>query len=332
MLFAYRCDAGKLVRLGPDAGPDAGAATGAATGADRAIWLDLYQPLPAEEALVAALGVEVPTLADMEEIEISNRLYHEPGGTYITIVLPGHTESRQALSGPVCFILTPQRLITVRHHVARPFQTYPERADKGGTGCDTPQKLFLGLLDEIVGRLADHLEGAGRGLEAVYGEVLALGEQGQVPARLQAALQGIGRESEVIARVRLSLLTLERAIGFNMLSLGDKKTDPALKAVAKGLQRDVSALEVHCDYLATRVAQATDATLGMINLLQNVTVRIVSVVAVLFLPPTLIASIYGMNFRLMPELTQSWGYPGALGLMVLSAAGTYLYFRWRKWL
>ena len=114
--------------------------------------------------------------------------------------------------------------------------------------------------------------------------------------------------------------------------MADKKADPGMKAIAKGLQRDISSLEVHCDYLATRVAQATDATLGMINLLQNVTVRIVSVVAVLFLPPTLIASIYGMNFHVMPELDQTWGYPAALGLMVLSAAGTYLFFRWKKWL
>ena len=320
MLFAYRWETGKLVKLAHDAG------------LDQALWVDLYRPQPAQVEKVAALGVEVPTLADMEEIEISNRLYHEPSGDYITVVLPGLTETKQQTAGPVCFILTPRRLITVRHHAPRPFETFPERSDKGAAGCDTPEKLFLSLIDEIVGRLADLLEGAGRGLEEVYRMVLDQNGEGQAPAVLQSAMQRIGRESELIARVRLSLLTLERAIGFHSLSLTDKKVDPALKAVAKGLQRDISALEVHCDYLATRVAQATDATLGMINLLQNVTVRIVSVVAVLFLPPTLIASIYGMNFRLMPELSQGWGYPAALGLMVASAAGTYLYFKWRKWL
>ena len=320
MLFAYRCEAGKLVRLAQDAG------------IGPAVWVDLYTPLPAQVEMVTALGVEVPTLADMEEIEISNRLYHEPSGAYMTVVQPGLSQAGEQTAGPVCFILTPTRLFTVRHHAPRPFETFPERADKGGAGCDTPEKLFLSLLDEIVGRLADHLEGAGRGLEEVYRSVLDTDGQGQAPAILRAAMQRIGRESELIARVRLSLLTLERAIGFHSLPLNDKKPDPALKLFAKGLQRDISALEVHCDYLATRVAQATDATLGMINLLQNVTVRIVSVVAVLFLPPTLIASIYGMNFKVMPELAQIWGYPVALGLMVLSAAGTYLYFRWRKWL
>ena len=320
MLFAYRWEAGKLVKLAHDAG------------LDQALWVDLYRPQPAQVEKVAALGVEVPTLEDMEEIEISNRLYREPSGDYMTVVLPGLSHTKEQTSGPVCFILTAQRLITVRHHAPRPFETFPERADKGGSGGDTPVKLFLGLTEEIVGRLADLLEGAGRGLEDIYRAVLEPDGQGKAPVLLQAALQRIGRESELIARVRLSLLTLERAIGFHSLSLTERKVDPAMKAVAKGLQRDISALEVHCDYLATRVAQATDATLGMINLLQNVTVRIVSVVAVLFLPPTLIASIYGMNFRLMPELTQGWGYPAALGLMVASAAGTYLYFKWRKWL
>jgi magnesium transporter len=320
MLYAYRQEGGKLVRLDPD------------VDLTQAIWIDLYKPMPAQTDRVTALGVDVPTLADMEEIEISNRLYREPGADYITVVLPGQTETNTPLSSPVCFILTARQLITVRHHVPRPFETFPDRADKGGAGCDTAQKLFLGLMDEIVGRLADLLESAGRGLEEIYRTVYASGDQGRTAAMLQDALQLIGRESELIARVRLALLTLERAMSFAILGLSDKKADAILRSIAKGLQRDIAALEVHCDYLATRVAQATDTTLGMINLLQNGTVRIVSVVAVLFLPPTLIASIYGMNFHVMPELDKPWGYPLALGLMLLSAGGPFLYFKWKKWL
>jgi len=326
MLYAYRIEGGKLVRLDPDAD------------LTQAIWVDLYKPMPAQTDRVTALGVDVPTLADMEEIEISNRLYREPGADYITVVLPGHSETKVPVSSPVCFIVTPRQLITVRHHVPRPFETFPDRADKGGAGCDTSHKLFLGLIDEIVGRLADLLESAGRGLEEIYRNVYASGDRGATAALLQDALQLIGRESELIARVRLALLTLERAMSFSIVGLTDKKADldkkgdAVLRSLAKGLQRDIAALEVHCDYLATRVAQATDTTLGMINLLQNGTVRIVSVVAVLFLPPTLIASIYGMNFHVMPELDKPWGYPLALGLMLLSAAGTFLYFKWKKWL
>ena len=319
MLFAYRNDQGKLTQIDHSAD------------LTPALWIDLYKPLPDQVARVAALGVEVPTLEDMEEIEISNRLYRENGTDYITVVLPGLSETKMPLSGPVTFILTAQRLVTVRHHAPRPFETYPLRADKTGPGCATPDALFLGLIEEVIGRLADLLEGSGRAMEAVTRAIYADDEAQKTALALQAALVKVGRESDLIARVRLSLLTLERAVGFFSTRQTDKRHD-GLRTATKGLLRDIAALEVHGDYLTTRVAQATDATLGLINLLQNGTVKIVSVVAVLFLPPTLIASVYGMNFRAMPELDQPWGYPMAIGLMVASAALAWAYFRWKKWL
>ena len=143
MLFAYAADGAKLTQL-----PHSAELT-------EALWLDLYRPMPEQIGRVRALGVEVPTLADMEEIEISNRLYRENGADYLTVVLPGLSETKNPISGPVCFILTPGRLITVRHHAPRPFETYPTRADKVGPGCSEPRRLFLSLLEEIIGRLAD---------------------------------------------------------------------------------------------------------------------------------------------------------------------------------
>jgi len=295
------------------------------------VWIDLYRPMPAQVAAVAALGVAVPTLADMEEIEISNRLYRENGLEVMTVVLPGLSESRSPTSGPVTFILAPERLVTVRHHAPRPFETYPERADKSGPGCDRPDRVFLGLMEDIIGRLADLLEGIGRSLDAVAGAVYR-----PVPGKdrahvLQAALEQAGQEGELLSRLRLALLTLERAVSFFGQGLAERG-DAALRPLVKGLMRDLQALEVHADFLGQRVALATDATLGMINLAQNVTVRIVSVVAALFLPPTLIASVYGMNFAHMPELTQPWGYPAALALMLASAVGTWAFFKWKRWL
>lgn len=320
MIAAYRTDNGKLRLLSQGQTLDA------------AIWVDLYKPLPGQHELATALGIEVPTLADMEEIEISNRLYREGGIDYMTVVLPGMSETKQPMSGPVTFILTPARLVTVRHHVPRPFETYPERADKVGPGCDCSEKVFLGLIEEIIGRLADLLEGSGRALEDVSRTVFASDNRTKTAAGLQQALERVGRESDLVARIRLSLLTLERAVSFFGQSLGERAVGETLRPVVKGMMRDLQALEVHGDYLSTRVAQATDATLGMINLLQNTAVRIVSVVAVLFLPPTLIASIYGMNFHFMPELDKTWGYPMALGLMIASAAATYTFFKWKNWL
>ncbi|HSF63479.1 MAG TPA: magnesium transporter CorA family protein [Paracoccaceae bacterium] len=320
MLMAYRKDAAGLAGLG---GADLSLA-----GAD---WIDLCQPTPEEAAAVQALGVDVPTLEDMEEIEISSRLYRENGTDYITVVLPGHTEAGEHISAPVCFVLTSRRIVTVRHHTPRPFKTYPTRADKVAPGCDTPDKIFLSLLEEITGRLADHLEGSGRMLDGLARNAYGEGRRSGVD-ELREALRLVGHEGEMIARVRLALLTLERALSFFGQTVNDRIAGEGLRPVVKGLARDIQALEVHADFLSARVAQGTDATLGMINLDQNQTIKIVSVVAAVFLPPTLIASVYGMNFAVMPELGWRWGYPLALGLMLASAVGTFLFFKWKRWL
>ncbi|MDO9639225.1 MAG: magnesium transporter CorA family protein [Pseudotabrizicola sp.] len=319
MLFAYRAIDTKLEKLPLDAP------------LQDAVWIDLYRPLDSQVQTVQAMGIEVPTLAEMEEIEISNRLYREDGIDYMTVVLPGMSETNEPMSGPVTFIMTPERLFTVRHHVPRPFTTYPERANRVGPGCTDSARLFVSLIEEITGRLADLLEGSGKALDALAREVY--GDNGGTDSnQLLAALRRTGREGEQIARVRLSLLTIERAVSYFGQSLIAEHRGTALKNPVKGLMRDLHALEVHADHLSARVALASDSTMGMINLSQNQTIKIVSVVAVVFLPPTVIASAYGMNFEVMPELQWTLGYPMALGMMLASAVGTYLFFRWRRWL
>ena len=329
MLYAYRPKARGLERVAVQGASlaDGDGAGGPVTVPADAIWIDLYRPLASQVAAVAASGIEVPSLADMEEIEISNRLYHEDGLDQMTVVLPGSAPDGAAGAGPVSFLLTPGRLVTVRHHAPRPFETYPERADRGTAGCATPERVFLGLAEEIVSRLADLLEGAGKVLDETAGRVFG-GAAGRRPEVLQAVLEQVGRQGELLGRIRLAMLTMERALSF----FGTAERDGALKALVKGLMRDLQALAVHADFLSARIVLTVDATLGMINLAQNATVRIVSVVAALFLPPTLVASVYGMNFASMPELDEPWGYPMALGLMVASAVGTFLFFKWRHWL
>lgn len=319
MLNAYRTQGARLEPIPP----------GAAL--EDAAWIDLYRPDPAEIAAAQALGVEIPTLEDMEEIEISNRLYREDGTDYMTAVLPGKTDSGDQIAAPVTFILAGIRVFTVRHHSPRPFETYPQRADKVGPGCIDPDRIFVSLMEEIIGRLADLLENSGKALDAIAREVYAEGDTARGHS-LQSALKRIGREGETISRVRLSLMTLERTISYFGQTVVEGQRGTGLQPVVKGLMRDAHALEVHADFLSSRVQLVTDATLGMINLSQNQTIKIVSVVAVVFLPPTVIASAYGMNFDYMPELAWLYGYPMALGLMVASAVGTYLFFKWRKWL
>lgn len=313
MLNCYRPENGRML---PGASPAS------------ALWIDLCRPTPEETAEVMALGIDVPTLADMEEIEISNRLYHEDGAHYMTVVLSGQTAEGQRVAGPVTFILTPERLVTVRHHDPRPFDTYPTRAGKAGAGCASPPAILLGLFEEVVGRAADHLEETGRSLDTVSATIYSADPARRNQDRLLITLQRVGREGEMLSKMRLGLLTLSRALGF-FQQLPEGR---ALADVAAGLMHDIQALEVHADFLGQRVALSSDTTLGMIDLAQNTTVRIVSVVSALFLPPTLIASIYGMNFRVMPELEEPWGYPAALVIMLLSAAMSWAWFKWKRWL
>jgi magnesium transporter len=326
MMYAYINDRGRLRRL---AAPE---------DLRNAIWIDLIVPTQAEVDGLAQLGVEVPSLADMEEIEISNRLYREEGFDYMTAVLPGERADGQRAAMPVSFILSGKRLVTVRHHSPRPFLTFPQRGEKSTLGCATPDRLFVGLLEEVIARLADILESSGRLLDETTTDVFDTpgAQNGQYGrgrgAKLQKALREIGGESELLARVRLGLLTIERILAFYTATMDERPEADKLRPVIRGQLRDVQALEVHADFLGGRISLAVDTTLGMISLEQNDTVRILSVVAALFLPPTLIASIYGMNFTHMPELDDRLGYPFALLLMAITAGGTWLFLRWKNWL
>ncbi|GGF68419.1 magnesium transporter [Paracoccus acridae] len=319
-MYSYVIHQGRIVRQDRDAP------------LSDAIWIDLIAPGKEETALLKELGVDVPTLADMEEIEISNRLYREAGIDTMTAVLPGERGDGNRVTMPVSFILSPRRLVTVRHHSPRPFLTFPERAERSTLGCATAHRLFIGLAEEIIARLADILEGSGRLLDDATISIFETRPARGQGDRLQTALRQVGREAEALARLRLSLLTVERMLAFYMATVDEQPEAKRLRPVVQGQLRDVQALEVHADFLGSRVSLAVDTTLGMINLEQNNTVRILSVVAALFLPPTLIASIYGMNFEVMPELDERWGYPMALGLMAATAAATWLVLRWKHWL
>ncbi len=314
MLYAYAVGGAGLVPLAAD------------HALASAIWIDLYRPLDPQVAAVAALGYDIPTLEDMEEIEISNRLYMDSGTIYMTGVLPGHLPDGQNVAMPVSFILNQHRLVTVRHHAPRPFETFPPRAARSSGGCATPERLFLGLVEEIVGRLADISEGVGRVLDATATQVL--GKTATKDDFLRAALVTIGQQAELMGRVRLGLLSMDRILVYQ----AGGTSQPGTRAVRAAIQRDIQALEVHADFLISRIGMTIDATMGMIGLQQNERVRILSVVTALFLPPTLIASFYGMNFRVFPTLDWPLGLPVALGLMAVSVAAVLALLKFKNWL
>lgn len=302
---------------------------------DSIVWADLLNPTKEEEETIETwLGVAVPTREEMEEIEISSRLYVEDGAYFMTATLPAQTDVDDPLMSPVTFVLAGTRLITVRYHEPKAFKTFPQRAEKVATGCTSGDTILIGLLEAIVDRLADILERAGRDIEAISRDIFEA-RSTKVSKRnrdFQELLKAIGRKEDVASSVRDSLISLQRLAGFFAHASTRTKMSKDTKARIKTLSRDVLSLADHATFLSQKISFLLDATLGMISIEQNAIIKIFSVAAVIFLPPTLVASIYGMNFDVIPELKWELGYPFAIAMMVLSAILPYLYFRRRGWL
>ncbi|ESX78654.1 MULTISPECIES: magnesium/cobalt transporter CorA [unclassified Mesorhizobium] len=302
---------------------------------DTVVWVDLFNPTKEEETTIETwLGIAVPTREEMEEIEISSRLYVEDGAYFMTAILPAQTEVDDPLMSPVTFVLAGSRLITVRYHEPKAFKTFPQRAEKVATGCTSGDTILIGLLEAIVDRLADILERAGRDVEAISRDIFEA-RSTKVSKRnrdFQELLKGIGRKEDLASSVRDSLISLQRLAGFLAHASTQTRMSKDTRARIKTLSRDVLSLADHATFLSQKISFLLDATLGMISIEQNAIIKIFSVAAVIFLPPTLVASIYGMNFDIIPELKWHFGYPFAIGMMVLSAILPFWYFRRRGWL
>jgi len=306
-----------------------------AANANAIVWADLLDPTDDEEKQIEAwFGIGIPTREEMEEIEVSSRLYVEDGAYFMTATLPAHSDDDNPEMSPVTFVLAGPRLVTIRYHDPRAFTTFPARAEKVATGCTTGETILVGLLEALVDRLADVLERAGRDIEQISKGIFhpAAKKASKRDRDFQNLLKQIGRKEDLASNVRDSLMTLQRLTGFLGHALAADKNGRDIRARVKTLSRDVMSLTDHVGFLSQKVTFLLEATLGMINIEQNAIIKIVSVAAIVFLPPTLVASIYGMNFDIMPELKWVLGYPFAIGLMVVSAILPYLYFKRRGWL
>ncbi|ODT05530.1 MAG: magnesium and cobalt transport protein CorA [Mesorhizobium sp. SCN 65-20] len=302
---------------------------------DRIVWADLFNPTKDEEAAIEQwLGIGIPTREEMEEIEISSRLYVEDGAYFMTATLPAQADSDSPVMSPVTFVLRRNLLVTIRYHEPRAFQTFPVRAEKAAIGCTNSETILVGLLETIVDRLADVLERVSRDIEVLSKDIFhpTATKASSRDRDFQQILKDIGRKESLASNMRDSLTSLQRLAGFLANAIGLGKNGKDAKARVKTLSRDVTSLTDHASFLSQKITFLLDATLGMINIEQNGIIKIVSVAAVVFLPPTLVASIYGMNFDGMPELRWMLGYPMALGLMVVSAILPFWWFRRRGWL
>ncbi|MFN4141287.1 magnesium/cobalt transporter CorA [Aestuariivirga sp.] len=308
------------------------------------VWLDLVEPTAEEEAAVeAALGIDIPTREELAEIEASSRLYQEDGAAFMTANLIRRGDNDQPESSPVTFIIKDNILITIRYHHPQAFPVYVKRAMKPQTTAMTGWGILISLLEAVVDRAADHLERAALIVDdtskKTFGAKRALsGVHKQNPRRgvnLQQLIENIGEEGDFVSKMRESLVSIGRLVAF-MQAISDQmresKQTKENRARIKILQRDIVSLTDHATFLSGKISFLLDAVLGLISIEQNGIIKIFSVAAVVFLPPTLVASIYGMNFEFMPELHWRIGYPFALLLMVVSAILPFYYFKRKGWL
>lgn len=298
-------------------------------------WIDLLSPNKQEEKLVEKyLDLDIPTKKEMQEIEPSNRLYKEGNTLFMTATMVSQSDSSNPSTDAVTFILTDKRLITVRYIEPHSFSLFISRLSRTYKNETQAEQLLIGLLESTVDRLADILENITHNLDHYSQLIFRPGQSNgnsQERTDYTSLLQNIGANGDLGTKARDSLVSFNRLVYYLGQTFGSK-FEAEFQLNMSIIKKDIDALSDHASFISTKVSFLLNATLGMVNIEQNNIIKIFSVAAVIFLPPTLIASIYGMNFSFMPELDWRLGYPIAIMLMLISAWLPYRYFKKRKWL
>lgn len=291
-----------------------------------AVWIDLMLPTREEElAVEEAFGIDLPTREETAHLEPSSRLYQEDGATFMTATLLAQSEGAHPVGAPVTFVLVRGVLVTVRYEPLKAFTIFGLRCEH--TSLAGGADAMLELLDAVVERSAEILE---RESARVQDDSVAIFER-QPSAAFAPLLTDLARCQSVTSMARKSLLSLSRLTSFAGLAPEIARSEED-RAHLVTIQHDVQALIEHSGFMSGHISFLLDAALGLINIEQNSIIKFFSVVAVVFLPPTLVASIYGMNFGRMPELQWAFGYPFALVLMLFTGITPYLWFKKKGWL
>ena len=302
------------------------------------VWHDLRVPTAMETSETEALlGISIPTREEMQDIEVSSRLYYEDGAEFMTVTAVTKIDTDDPELTPVTFVLKGQTLLTVRFEQLKAFADFASRAQRTtAVPSATGEQVMFGLIEALSDRMADTLVRSALDIDSVSRDVFRKKRKagGSAQVRdLEALIEQIGRNGDLLTKVRESLVSINRLLTYHAaIEQADKKASRETQARVKTLHRDVIALTDQTAFLSNKVNFLLDATLGLINLQQSQIIKIFSVAAVVFLPPTLIASIYGMNFAHMPELRWHFGYPFAVALMLISAILPYWFFKRRGWL
>jgi magnesium transporter len=301
---------------------------------ESAIWFDLVSPTSHEDKIVERkVGIGVPTREEMQEIEVTSRLYVENGARYMTATLMCQSDTDAPKTTPVTFILSGHRLITVRYDEPRPFMIVGHKLARVCPAGASGETVLMEVLDAVIDRAADILERIGVEVDQVSREIFETDESRAERAKsYHNILKTIGRKGDLTSKVRESLVSIGRLLLYLANEADNMRWAKEPRAQLRGMQRDVQSLSDHAAYLTNKIQFLLDALLGMVTLDQNNVIKIFSVAAVVLLPPSLVGTIYGMNFKNMPELDWTLGYPMALVFILLAAILPYYFFKWKKWL
>lgn len=317
MMRAFAVDNGRL--LEHDLDPQS-----AATQLRDMVWIDLQDPNAEERWLVESLYPEsLPEADEVDEIEASARYFTEGPDIHIHSLFLYTAEGRHR-TGTVAFTLKPDRLLSVRDVEMADFRLMRLRARRGWVETHTPLQIMTTLFDQKVDNLADQLEDLHRDLEEISSLVLEQRAEGE----MEEALDRLSRLEDSNGKIRLCLMDTQRSLSFLLRHI--RQNPEAMESCRESL-RDLDTLMQHATFVFEKINFLMDAALGFINIQQNQIIKTFSIAAVVFLPPTVVASIYGMNFDTMPELHWLLGYPWALLLMALSGVAPYLYFKRKGW-
>lgn len=294
------------------------------------IWIDLLRPTPEEEHFIEnTLSIDVPSPEEMSEIEDSSRFFESKGGwCMIVSVVSGSQEASPTLT-QLSFILHKKQLVCAHYGELTSFRAFEMQYARQPQVFKTTDVLLMALVDAVVDRIADILEKLQARLNELSKSIFDE-SGGKHTADLQRTVKQLGKYNSLLAKLSDSLLSIKRMLIFCKQSVD--WLAPSAKAQMHSVELDIGSLTEYHARMSSEITFLLDATLGLINIEQNGIIKVFSIAAVLFLPPTLVGTVYGMNFHDMPELNWVFGYPLSLILMVLSALACYVWFKIKGWL
>jgi magnesium transporter len=299
------------------------------------IWIGLLDPADEEKVfLESRTHIHVPTMQALSEIEASSRLQVNRGVIYLSTPILARSDTPEAFLSRVGFILSPTVLVTVRFTRLSSFDQVAEQIHHDPS-LATNVGVFIALLEAIVDRGADVLEELRSELDQISRKVF----RGNPAHRshtvrstdaLRKTLSAVGAIGERVSQARDVLLGVGRIASFAG-DIGEEWITPEFKVRLRAVLKDVASLNEYEAHLSGKVQFLLDAVLGYITIEQNDLFKVLTIASVVGIPPTLIAGLYGMNFKFMPELDWAWGYPFGLALILVSAIIPLIWFKWRGW-